>query len=292
MRAITSPLNGRPAWRARCCVGLLAARPAGGLELRPVEVNGQPGAQVLDSTGTLIGVIALDISDGQVQAVRSIVNPEKLSGTWGRWPTCAPFSAGKLHRDAEPAAARGARVRVPSWAWAMLLTIARPRPTPAWSVRMRSVPRWNGSTSVATSCGRELLAGVLDGEHHASWAATLVVTHTVPCSGRLWTIALCTRFVVICSSSAGEPTVGAASPEVSMVTPRFSASGSSVSVASSASERQVDVLAGEGPLVGAAEQEQRLGEVDRPGVDGVEAVDELAVVAVRVACGRRRAGSA
>ena len=29
-------------------------------------------------------------------------------------------------------------------------------------------------------------------------------------------------------------------------------------------------------LVGAAEQEQRLGEVDRPGVDGVEAVDELA----------------
>ena len=50
-------------------------------------------------------------------------------------------------------------------------------------------------------------------------------------------------------------------------------------------EGQVDVLAGEGPLVGAAEQEQRLGEVDRPGVDGVEAVDELAVVAVRIVAG-------
>ena len=48
---------------------------------------------------------------------------------------------------------------------------------------------------------------------------------------------------------------------------------------------QVDGLAGEGPLVGAAEQEQRLGEVDRAGVDGVEAVDELAGVAVRVVAG-------
>ena len=34
------------------------------------------------------------------------------------------------------------------------------------------------------------------------------MTHTVPCSGRLWTIALCTRFVVNCSRSACEPMVG------------------------------------------------------------------------------------
>jgi hypothetical protein len=44
----------------------------------------------------------------------------------------------------------------------------------------------------------------------------------------------------------------------------------------------VDVVLDEGPLVGAAEQEQRLGEVDRSGVDGVEAVDEFVVVAVRI----------
>ena len=50
-------------------------------------------------------------------------------------------------------------------------------------------------------------------------------------------------------------------------------------------EGQVDVLAGEGPSVGAAEQEQCFGEVDRPGVDGVEAVDELARVAVRIVAG-------
>jgi hypothetical protein len=42
------------------------------------------------------------------------------------------------------------------------------------------------------------------------------------------------------------------------------------------------VFSGEGPLVGAAEQEQCFGEVDRSGIDGVEAVDELAAVAVRV----------
>ena len=55
-------------------------------------------------------------------------------------------------------------------------------------------------------------------------------------------------------------------------------------------ERQVDVFSGEGPLVGAAEQEQCLGEVDRPGVDVVEAVDELAGVAVRVVAGHVEQG--
>ena len=50
-------------------------------------------------------------------------------------------------------------------------------------------------------------------------------------------------------------------------------------------EGQVDVLSGEGPLVGTAEQQQCLGEVDRSGVDRVEAFDELAVVAVLVVAG-------
>jgi RNA polymerase sigma-70 factor (ECF subfamily) len=50
-----------------------------GLHLRPVEVNGQAGGLMLDGTGKLIGVWALDIEDGQVQGVRSIVNPEKLA---------------------------------------------------------------------------------------------------------------------------------------------------------------------------------------------------------------------
>ena len=70
-----------------------------------------------------------------------------------------------------------------------------------------------------------------------------------------------------------------------MVTPRSSARGRSVSVGFFRDEGQVDVFSGEGPLVGAAEQEQCFGEVDRSGVDGVEAVDELAGVAVRIVAG-------
>jgi len=50
-----------------------------GASLHQVDVNGQPGALMLAGDDTLIGVMALDIADGQVQAVRSIVNPEKLA---------------------------------------------------------------------------------------------------------------------------------------------------------------------------------------------------------------------
>jgi hypothetical protein len=50
-------------------------------------------------------------------------------------------------------------------------------------------------------------------------------------------------------------------------------------------EGQVDLFPGEGPLAGPAEQQQCLSEVDRPGVDGPEALVELAAVAVRIAAG-------
>jgi hypothetical protein len=50
-------------------------------------------------------------------------------------------------------------------------------------------------------------------------------------------------------------------------------------------EGQVDVFPGERPLVGAAEQEQCFGEVDRSGVDGMEVVDEFAVGALGVVAG-------
>ena len=51
----------------------------GGATFRRVEVNGQPGAVALDADDRVISVIALDIADGRVQGVRSIVNPDKLS---------------------------------------------------------------------------------------------------------------------------------------------------------------------------------------------------------------------
>jgi RNA polymerase sigma-70 factor (ECF subfamily) len=51
-------------------------------------VNGQPGLLVRDADGDLIAVIALDVLDGQVQAIRTVANAHKLrhlgpiSRTW------------------------------------------------------------------------------------------------------------------------------------------------------------------------------------------------------------------
>jgi RNA polymerase sigma factor (sigma-70 family) len=50
----------------------------GGFISRRAEVNGQPGALVFDREGRLIGVMILDVAEGQIQGVSSIVNPDKL----------------------------------------------------------------------------------------------------------------------------------------------------------------------------------------------------------------------
>ena len=50
----------------------------GGFQVEFTWVNGQPGAVGRDRAGKLIGVIALDVADGKVQAIRAIVNPDKL----------------------------------------------------------------------------------------------------------------------------------------------------------------------------------------------------------------------
>jgi RNA polymerase sigma-70 factor (ECF subfamily) len=49
-----------------------------GITMQRAEVNGQPGAMFFDPSGRLINVWTLDVADGQVQAVRSVINPEKL----------------------------------------------------------------------------------------------------------------------------------------------------------------------------------------------------------------------
>jgi RNA polymerase sigma-70 factor (TIGR02957 family) len=53
-------------------------RIAPGSTIRPTEVNGQPGALLLDGADRLMGVWALDIAGGQVRSMRSIINPDKL----------------------------------------------------------------------------------------------------------------------------------------------------------------------------------------------------------------------
>jgi RNA polymerase sigma-70 factor (TIGR02957 family) len=49
-----------------------------GTAVRPVEVNGQPGALLLDGDRKLVGVLALDIAGQQIRSVIGIVNPDKL----------------------------------------------------------------------------------------------------------------------------------------------------------------------------------------------------------------------
>ncbi len=56
----------------------LAAR-APGLSLRPVEVNGGPGALYLDAQQRLVAVMALEIAGGQITGINAIVNPDKLT---------------------------------------------------------------------------------------------------------------------------------------------------------------------------------------------------------------------
>jgi RNA polymerase sigma-70 factor (TIGR02957 family) len=59
-----------------------------GASLEAVWVNGQPGLVVTDADGALVAVIAFDVLDGQVQAIRTVANPDKLrhlgpvSETW------------------------------------------------------------------------------------------------------------------------------------------------------------------------------------------------------------------
>jgi RNA polymerase sigma-70 factor (TIGR02957 family) len=49
-----------------------------GASIRRVEVNGQPGARLLDAEGALIAVWALEIADGEIKSLSSVVNPDKL----------------------------------------------------------------------------------------------------------------------------------------------------------------------------------------------------------------------
>lgn len=49
-----------------------------GAGLRRITLNGQPGALAVGPDGELISALALDVSDGVVQVVRSVVNPDKL----------------------------------------------------------------------------------------------------------------------------------------------------------------------------------------------------------------------
>jgi RNA polymerase sigma-70 factor (ECF subfamily) len=63
----------------RLLLGLVRQmRQVGGISISRVEVNGQPGALIRDGQGQLVNVFSFGIADGAVQAVRSVINRDKL----------------------------------------------------------------------------------------------------------------------------------------------------------------------------------------------------------------------
>jgi RNA polymerase sigma-70 factor (ECF subfamily) len=63
---------------ARMFAGLGRRFAGSGLRVEPHEVNGQPGAVFRDASGRVINVMALDVLDGRIQVIRSVINPDKL----------------------------------------------------------------------------------------------------------------------------------------------------------------------------------------------------------------------
>jgi RNA polymerase sigma-70 factor (ECF subfamily) len=75
--ALSEPVRGAERV-ARFMLGLGRLGERLGLSARPVHVNGQPGFVAVDAEERIVSVTALEIADGKVHAVRSVVNPEKL----------------------------------------------------------------------------------------------------------------------------------------------------------------------------------------------------------------------
>jgi RNA polymerase sigma-70 factor (ECF subfamily) len=71
------PIHGRERV-SRLLIGIGGQARALGLVVQPTEINGQPGARVLDREGRVTNVFCLEIVEGAVQTVRSVINPEKL----------------------------------------------------------------------------------------------------------------------------------------------------------------------------------------------------------------------
>jgi RNA polymerase sigma-70 factor (TIGR02957 family) len=76
--ALARALHGRGRVARTLSAWARQARRIAGMTVDPAEINGQPGAMMLDGEGRLVAVWALDIAEGRVQAINSVVNPDKL----------------------------------------------------------------------------------------------------------------------------------------------------------------------------------------------------------------------
>lgn len=73
------PLQGRARVARTLTNWSRAGRQIPGLTLQRVEVNGSPGMLLFDGQQLLTGVLVLEIAGGQITAIRSINNPDKLA---------------------------------------------------------------------------------------------------------------------------------------------------------------------------------------------------------------------
>jgi RNA polymerase sigma-70 factor (ECF subfamily) len=76
-RSIPRPMRGAAAI-ARAIITFYGQVEALGVTLEAVWVNGQPGFRSLDAQGRLINVVGLDVVDGRVASIYSMLNPGKL----------------------------------------------------------------------------------------------------------------------------------------------------------------------------------------------------------------------
>lgn len=76
-RGLSRPVFGRDRV-LRVLAGILRAYHSIGARLRRAHVNGQPGLLTFDSEGRLINVLTVDVGDGSVCTIRSVINPDKL----------------------------------------------------------------------------------------------------------------------------------------------------------------------------------------------------------------------
>lgn len=76
-RGLPRPVYGRDRVARLLAAFAVQGRALGG-RIVQTAINGQPGTLNLDARERLINVFSFEIADGQIQAIRSIINPDKL----------------------------------------------------------------------------------------------------------------------------------------------------------------------------------------------------------------------
>jgi RNA polymerase sigma-70 factor (TIGR02957 family) len=139
-QALREPMHG-PERVARFLLGLYRRAEKEGTYAVPALVNGQPGAVVYDAEGRVASVFALDIADGLVQAVRSVVNPDKLQHLG---PTSDMYLRRGVPGGSPP---RGQHRRQRDLLWRSWPPTSPRRPRPTRSSTASPPPRTRGCAS-------------------------------------------------------------------------------------------------------------------------------------------------